>query len=351
LGSSAVAQGLRPEQQVLFAPSIVSLSASGEWSMSVQGRVFKAPDRSPKRQMFIDMLASAANAPRNDPLYRSRAGYFVSDGNRNRAVSIVLGERVAQLTPSDAAGNFVANLVLSAEQVAQLARDGRIAFESAPSPGNPHRYRGSALVVPEAGITVVTDMDDTIKETHIRNHAEAKANTFVRPFRPVAGMPELYRAWQAAPGPHIHFHVVSAGPWQFHEPLRRFTEESGFPDFTWDMRSVDLPQAMVVIKETLLADPQRLYEFKLRAIRALIARLPKRQFVLVGDSGEKDPEVYAAIVSALPQRVDAVYIRNVSGEGQDAARYQKLFADPVAAAKLRVFVQPDELPRSLGGVR
>jgi phosphatidate phosphatase APP1 len=160
-------------------------------------------------------------------------------------------------------------------------------------------------------------------------------------------MPELYRAWQAAAGSNIHFHVVSAGPWQFHEPLRRFTEEAGFPDFTWDMRSVDIMNPFVMLDETVKADPQRIYEFKLRTLRALIERMPQRRYVLVGDSGEKDPEVYATILAQFPTRVDAVYIRDVSGEKQDAPRYKALYAEPVAYAKLTVFTDPDALPRRL----
>jgi phosphatidate phosphatase APP1 len=190
-------------------------------------------------------------------------------------------------------------------------------------------------------------MDDTIKDTNIRNPDEAKANTLWRPFRPVAGMPERYRAWQAAGGASVHFHMVSAGPWQLHEPLRRFTEAAGFPDFTWDMRAVDVMNPAILIDETVKADPRRLYEFKVRAIRALITRLPQRRYVLVGDSGEKDPEVYATVLAQFPGHVAAIYIRDVTGEGRDAPRYQSLYAQPAAGAKLTVFTRPDELPERL----
>jgi phosphatidate phosphatase APP1 len=66
----------------------------------------------------------------------------------------------------------------------------------------------------------------------------------------------------------------------------------------------------------------------------------------VGDSGEKDPEVYSKIASDFPGRVDAVFIRNVTGEGPDATRYKRLFRGE-AAAKLRVFRNPSELPVAL----
>ena len=232
-------------------------------------------------------------------------------------------------------------------QAEHVGRAGALTFESLPTAGNPRRFRGTAVLVPAQGLTVVSDMDDTIKVTDVRNIAEAKANTFVRPYRAVAGMPELYAAWQGAHGPRIHFHLVSAGPWQLHEPLRRFTREAGFPDFTWDMRSVDLTEPATLIQETVRPDPQRLYAFKVGRIRALVKRLPQRHFVLVGDSGERNPEAYAAIAAEYPERIDAVYIRDVTGEAQDAPRYARLFPGMQAAGRLRVFRLPDELPRQL----
>jgi len=61
--------------------------------------------------------------------------------------------------------------------------------------------------VPEEGVSVVTDMDDTIKDTHVLDRKEMLKNTFVRPFVAVAGMPELYRSWKEALGDRIQFHV------------------------------------------------------------------------------------------------------------------------------------------------
>ena len=155
-------------------------------------------------------------------------------------------------------------------------------------------------------------------------------------------MSALYRSWTEALGPRIHFHVVSAGPWQLNEPLRRFTEEAGFPAFTWDMRSIEITDIRVLLKE-LNPDPNDTYEFKLQKIRAFMARFPKRHVVLVGDSGEKDPEVYGKILSEFPNRVEAVFIRNVSYKDQKD-RHKTLFPSKEAAVKLRVFLDPKELP-------
>jgi phosphatidate phosphatase APP1 len=272
-----------------------------------------------------------------------RANLLVSDSSGNTQVSVKVGESTVKLPPSDAAGYFAGEFTLPRADAMQLANARQaVPFHSLPLAAGGAAFAGEVLLVPDEGVTVITDMDDTIKDTHMLVAAERNANTFVRPFRAVAGMASLYRGWEAAAPSGIHFHVVSAGPWQLHEPLRRFTRDAGFPDFTWDMRSLDLPGIRTLLEE-LQPGLQRTYDFKVRKITEFMQRLPRRHVVLVGDSGEMDPEVYATIVSRFPGRVDHVFIRNVRAERQQE-RYARLYPTPEAFALLQVFGKPEELP-------
>ncbi|MEP6607960.1 MAG: phosphatase domain-containing protein [Burkholderiaceae bacterium] len=337
------ANGPTQGQEVVFFPSIASVSSDQKVLLTIQGRVFEPTENSRGREALIDVLAPLAGASRTDPLFRSRASYFVSDSNRNVRVSVKVGDRVIVLPASNPAGYFIGDVTLTNDEIREGASGGVILFQSLPTASNPQMFAGNAVLVPEEGVTVITDMDDTIKVTDILDHQQKVANTFVREFIEVPGMSALYRSWMQALGSRTHFHVVSAGPWQFNEPLRRFTQKAEFPVFTWDMRSVDIGDVSVLIKESF-PDPEDVYEFKLQKIQAFMARFPKRHVVLVGDSGEKDPEVYAKVLSEFPNSVDAVFIRNVTREDQKDRRYQKLFPSGAAAAKLRVFLDPKELP-------
>jgi phosphatidate phosphatase APP1 len=326
-------------QEVLFFQSLASVSSDNQWLLTIQGRIFEPAEKSRGREAMIDTLAPLVGASRTDMTFRARAGCFLSDSNRNTRVSVKVGERVIPLPASDPAGYFTADIALTNSEVMQLAKGGVISFQSLPTVTNTERFPGSIILVPEEGVTVITDMDDTIKITEMLNDKKKMANTFLLPFRAVLGMADLYRSWKEALGPSVHFHVVSAGPWQLNEPLRRFTEEAGFPAFTWDMRSVDIGNVSVLLRE-LRSNPK---EFKIKKIKAFMARFPKRHVVLVGDSGEQDPEVYSTILSEFPDRVDAVFIRNVRSEDQKA-RYKSLFPNKEATAKLQVFLDPKELP-------
>jgi phosphatidate phosphatase APP1 len=62
--------------------------------------------------------------------------------------------------------------------------------------------------------------------------------------------------------------------------------------------------------------------------------------VLIGDSGEQDPEIYADVVRAHPKRVLAVYIRSVR---QDAARLSAIDAliEQVRQSGAQLVLAPD----------
>jgi len=328
-------------QQITFFPSPASQSDDGEsLLLRVQGRVFEPTARNPLRRDLIEevgIVSGLTEEEKASSLFQQRAGYFLSDSAGGERVSIRIGDRTFRLPASDKGGYFTAQISLAQADAVKLTKDGVISFQSARTSTNATTFTGQDVVVPEQGVSIVTDMDDTIKDTHVLDRKEMLKNTFVRPFVAVGGMPELYRSWKETFGSRIQFHVVSAGPWQLNEPLRQFTQDAGFPPFTWHMRSVDINVGNL---GELTAKP---YDFKVPAIEELMKLFPKRRFVCVGDSGEQDPEVYSKILSEFPDRVDAVFIRDVTGQGQSDVRYRKLFTD-AAATKFYVFHEAKDVP-------
>ncbi len=145
----------------------------------------------------------------------------------------------------------------------------------------------------------------------------------------------------------LHFHVVSAGPWQLYKPLQEFTDAENFPPFTWDMRPVDIGFNPVTVLRNLHPSPDVLFRHKVAKIRALLRQLPNTM-VLVGDSAERDPEVYAEIVKACPDRVAAVFIRDIAGARE--REYEALFPTG-AGVKPQWFRSAGELPPSLGTIK
>jgi phosphatidate phosphatase APP1 len=150
---------------------------------------------------------------------------------------------------------------------------------------------------PDAAFGVISDVDDTIIESGVQRVGLMVRQTLTGSAltrTPFEGAPELYRDLAAGRNP---FFYVSSSPWNLHAFLLAFLRHRDFP-----------------IGPLLLRDLLGTREGQARKherIEEVLATHPQLRFVLIGDSGEKDPEIYADIVRAHPGRIIAVYIREV----------------------------------------
>jgi phosphatidate phosphatase APP1 len=151
-------------------------------------------------------------------------------------------------------------------------------------------------------------------------------------------MAALYQGWATNTG--AQFHYVSASPWQLYVPLAAFMHSNGFPAGSFHLKSFR-PKDRSFFE--LFASP---VEYKLSVIEPLLKRFPKRQFVLVGDSGEKDPEVYARLAREHPEQIVMILIRELSDEGPESTRYRTVF-QKLPSEKWRLFRDPKEIADSL----
>ncbi|MGH8248899.1 MAG: phosphatidate phosphatase App1 family protein, partial [Gammaproteobacteria bacterium] len=189
------------------------------------------------------------------------------------------------------------------------------------------------VLLRDSGISVISDIDDTIKISQVRDKRELVQNTFCRPFQPAPGMAATYQRW-AAQG--AQFHYVTASPWQLYEPLGEFVRRNGFPAGTFHMKSFRAKDSSFL---GLMKSPER---YKPPVIEELFRQFPNRRFVLVGDSGEKDPEIYGALARKHPRQVARILIRDVTDEPRADARYRKAFRE-LSDGLWQVFQKPDAL--------
>lgn len=166
------------------------------------------------------------------------------------------------------------------------------------------------LLEPE-GLSIVSDIDDTVKVTEIpAGPAIVLRNTFLRDYVAAAEMRELYRGY----GPAAAFHYVSGGPWQLFRPVETFLiDQEKFPPGTFHMKNVrrDLRDKNSWKDLKVLLGGGSTQEHKIDRISKLMQACPKRKFILVGDSGEHDPEIYAQIRTMFPKQVQEIIIRDV----------------------------------------
>lgn len=182
-----------------------------------------------------------------------------------------------------------------------------------------HAGVGMVKLVPPDGLSVISDIDDTVKVTEIpAGSSVVVRNTFYKEFTPAPGMAQFYRDY----GKDAMFHYVSGSPWQLYRPLSQFlfSDEAGFPVGTLHMKSVTKNFLSINtwrdLRE-LVMNEDVTFNQKIRQISQIIEHFPMRNFILIGDSGEADPEVFSEIRRRFPGQVKEIYIRDVVNARED----------------------------------
>lgn len=170
---------------------------------------------------------------------------------------------------------------------------------------------GAVVVGPATVHGVVSDIDDTAMITHLPRLFLAAWNTFVvhpRARRPVPGMADLYRDLEARTGdPAMPFVYLSTGAWNTAATLRRFLAVHGFPRG---------PLLLTDWGPTNTGWFRSGPAHKNGQLDRLFAELPHVHWILVGDDGQHDPEIYERAVRLEPEHVEAVAIRHLTSVEQ-----------------------------------
>jgi phosphatidate phosphatase APP1 len=149
----------------------------------------------------------------------------------------------------------------------------------------------------DARFGVISDIDDTILETGVQRVGRMIRQTLTGSAltrTPFPGASELYNDLAAGTNPVFY---VSSSPWNLHSFLVAF------------LRHREFPMGPVLLRDLLGTAAGR--EQKPGRIQEVLDLHPGLRFVLLGDSGERDPEIYAAVARANPGRILAIYIREV----------------------------------------
>eukprot|EP01046_Picozoa_sp_COSAG06_P030859 COSAG06_NODE_2961_length_6024_cov_2.350549_3_plen_910_part_01 len=255
------------------------------------------------------------------------AGYFTGDISL-RQQQLLLPEPEPEPEPEPGLEpQLEPQLALEPEPQPSHVQDGVTGPE--PTPEIPARgAHGKLFLVPPEGLSIISDIDDTVKISNALSKSdELLKNTFYREWQPVPGMADMYRSWMAAQPPaSAALHFVSSSPWQLGPELVAFLHGPccKFPPATYHLKTVNINGASFLDKDKGLAAALTSgHIFKPPEISKIIKDFPRREFWLVGDSGEKDPEAYAEVYKAFPTQVKRIYIRKVTATSTDEGKRAK----------------------------
>ncbi len=315
------------------------------WRVTVRGMVSRPlPDPSRRRRVaraVVKRLLKLEDSQLESAIFQARSEAFLLQRIAGQAVRIRLGGQAIDLGQSDRVGHFEASFDLDDATVAGLAvatpAGDRLPYASDVTAGDEPAASidGQVQLVANAGVSIISDIDDTVKVTNVANRRELLANTLLREFKAIPDMVRLYQDWSAQ---GAAFHYVSASPWQLTASLRQFFQAVGLPDGSMHLK-------LFRLKDSTPLGRIRSRQSKRAAIIQILDHFPQRRFILVGDSGERDPEVYAAVVRQRPDQILAVAIRQVASrrpQPKVEAGLEKL-ARVLRPEQLRIFTAAAEL--------
>jgi phosphatidate phosphatase APP1 len=170
------------------------------------------------------------------------------------------------------------------------------------------RFSGAVQIPTQAEFGIISDLDDTVLETGATDFfRQARIVLLNGPSTrvPFPGVAAFYHALQYERGrPANPIFYISSSPWNFYDLFAEFL----------DLHNI--PRGSLLLKEHGFDEDRFIKtgheEYKQKRIQYVLDTYPDLQFVLIGDSGQKDPEIYRAVVEDNPGRIRAIYVRDVS---------------------------------------
>jgi phosphatidate phosphatase APP1 len=194
---------------------------------------------------------------------------------------------------------------------------------------------GEIMIPPaSAQFGIVSDMDDTVIRSNVPNRIKLLANTLFKNAHtrlPFSGVAEFYRALQGGTEKTFNpIYYVSNSPNNLYDLLAEFFVVRGIPIGPIFLRDFGLTNRLVGASSN----------HKAERIKELFNLYPHLPFILIGDSGEHDPELYREVVRQFPKRVLAIYIRDVRSKAH--ARVMRV-AKEISVLGSEMLLVPDTL--------
>ncbi|KAL6066500.1 Phosphatidate phosphatase APP1 [Balamuthia mandrillaris] len=383
LSTIATAAAAAPKGTVATANQRLSLN------LHIHGSVFEEEKESKTRGFVADLMLSLVEAVVGRPsntttipetslasLFRERVWHFLVDNESGKRVTVRLrwanGTTTAHpLTAvSRSNGHFEEWLRFEEDDANQSMLTDLLRFEEeggwkvrySVEADDGRVFEGRSHVLEANGISVITDIDDTCRITGVLNGSRMLSSTFLLPFEEVRGIARMFQQWKdglmvSTNPPYslsfrpeeqpqrqkeaeeekkpfsfketkqesrdVAFHYLSGSPYQFFRPLHDFLKEEGFPEGSWHLNEMDRDWTSFF---RFFSAP---IQHKLHHIDAIMHSYPLRRYILVGDDGQSDPEIYAEVAGRYPEQVVHVFIHHVNQSSADAVTSTSLSEDAV----------------------
>ncbi|MFK8165084.1 MAG: App1 family protein [Lewinella sp.] len=204
----------------------------------------------------------------------------------------------------------------------ELWQEAEVKVVRTPQDGEIEVLSHSDVVVPSsAAFGIISDIDDTILQTDVTSRLKLKTmvHTLLKNAgnrHAFSGVSDFYQALSLGPDNEGFnpFFYISNSPWNLYDLLLDFLHLN------------HLPRGPVLLRDFGLPSEDSITNYKTHKadmVGKVLSTYPDLPFILVGDSGEHDTDIYLEAARNNPGRILAIYIRDVQHERR-AKRIEKL---------------------------
>ena len=178
---------------------------------------------------------------------------------------------------------------------------------------------GKVFVPHSTQYAFISDIDDTVLISHSATIGKRLRVLFSKnprtrkAFADVVKHYELLAMAYTTPDIPNPFFYVSSSEWNLYDDLNDFFNYNGFPEGIFLLNQIKRWFQLLKTGKTK-------HEGKLIRVVRILDAFPKQQFVLLGDNSQSDPAIYASLTNKYPEKIFAVYIRNVHRENETVTK-------------------------------
>ena len=310
---------LKSDEEIIFFLTSANRISEGKWQVPIHAWIYESEEHALSRELSRRVirelleLADLTEEQDHSEVFKQRIKWFLVDSERNKRVSLQVGDKTVQSSRSEPNGH----IVFTADYQTFKKPGTWVKMPFAAPSGDSRTFEAEAQLIPEHGLSVISDIDDTIKISEVIDKKALIEHVFFKDYEATPGMPEFYAELEKQVA---YFHYISASPWQLYPSLKPFVD-AHYPKGSFSLRHFR------VTDSSFIRFFRSSMDYKIATISSIIERYPQHEFILIGDSGENDPEVYATIFRRYPSKIRKILIREVKGSDTSPARKKQTFAN------------------------
>ena len=327
---------IKRDEKVVFFNTCAWLDPETKlWNIPIHGWVYEPQSSWAVRALVSKLLNRKYGLSTNtetESNFKQRLSLFTADNERRKRVIIDLKGELYELPKSEPNGQFEGVIQLPSASL-RANKHGLIHFSARLEPSDTREFSGSVSLLKPQGVSIISDIDDTVKHSYINDRKRMFDAAFYQDFEAVSGMSQVYNVWQKQ---GASFHFVSSSPWQLYEPLVNLMNSASFPWASFSLKKVRIKDEtfLNLFKSGLVTKPA--------AIKTILERYPERKFILIGDSGEHDAQAYAKVAREYPDQIVKILIRNVHANKTLNDSYSTVF-EGLNRRLWKTFIYPSQI--------